>query len=604
MRYGRLQLMALVGAAVAGGWGSPCAAQPTLEPKRAVRGVNTVGGSDGSGWTTFSASVDSRIVYVSTSTGDDANSGFSPALAKKTLLAAYGLMRDGMPDWMLLKRGDVWSESFPDWQKAGRGPAEMMVIGSYGTGNRPLLNTGTGKGFFTDANGAVRAHLALTDIHFRADRPGASATESGVTVLNRWSDVLIENCKVESYASNIVVQEAPFRPANIRVRRCVVVDAHLAQAAHSQGIFAGGIDGLLIEECVFDNNGWKRGVPGAQANIFNHNMYLHETGVGFVTRGNISARGSATGILQRSGGTCENNLLLLNPTGVFLGASQVAGPSARSALRNNVVLDSRDIASDTPRGAGIWLGGTVNTEVYGNIVAHQRSGSGNINAFNFESTLTNLPVHRNIVYDWTGAPGVNGIGLTIDLHHVQAVQIIENRFHQVNGGFLVELRGQPPADSGPMFGRNRYMTTNPPPNQFYWGMTYSQWVQLSDEQWSTYGPTGFPFPERSIETYMASLGMMPTLDAFMDRARLQEKGNWDTRFTATTLNDYIQQGFGVSARGCRADFNDDLQVNALDFTAFQAAFGNQDPRADMNLDGVFDLRDLQIFQSVLAAGCP
>lgn len=555
-------------------------------------------------WTVFVPSVDSRVIYVSTTDGNDANSGLSPAQPKRTIAAAYQLVRDGFPDWVLLKRGNVWSESFQDWQKGGRGANEMMVIGSYGVGARPVLNTGSGKGFFSDANAAPRAHLALTDMCFLSDRPGATSPESGITFLNQWSDVLIENCKVEGYASNIVIQEAPLRPANIRVRRCVVVDAHLADAAHSQGIFAGGIDGLLIEECVFDYNGWRRGVPGAQADIFNHNMYLHESGTNFVTRGNISARGSATGILQRSGGTCENNLLLMNPTGVFLGISEVAGSVTRNALRNNVVLDARDIDSDTPRGLGIWLGGTRHTEVYGNIVAHQRTGSQNVNAFNLESSLLSVAVYRNIVYDWTGAPDINGLAVALDMSDARGVQITDNQFQQVNGGFLVELSGQAGADLGSIFGRNHYFTSNAPPHQFYYATDYPLWVQTSDEPWSSFGRTAFPDPNRTIETYMASLGLTPTIDEFLARTRLQERTSWDTRFTAAAVNAYIQQGFGVAARQCRADFNEDGQVNILDLFAFQTAFSLGDPRADVNLDGVLNSADFVIFQNTVVAGCP
>ena len=52
------------------------------------------------------------IVYVSNSEGDDANNGFSPATSVKTLARGYSLMRDGYPDWLLLKRGDTWTNEY------------------------------------------------------------------------------------------------------------------------------------------------------------------------------------------------------------------------------------------------------------------------------------------------------------------------------------------------------------------------------------------------------------------------------------------------------------------------------------------------------------
>ncbi len=561
--------------------------------------------TDGPEWTQFSASPDTRIVYVSSASGDDALSGLSPAQAKKTLAAGYELIRDGFPDWLLLKRGDTWSEPIPNWNKSGRGASEPVLVGSYGAGTRPRLNTGSGAGFFASGYPEPRAHLAVTDLHLYCDRIGGAPTEAGLTILNLWSDVLVENCKIELYPNNIVMQDGGIgRPSDIRIRRCVIADAYRPDGAHSAGIFAGGVDGLLIEECVFDHNGWRRGVPGANANIFNHNMYLHEASTGVVTRGNITARASATGILQRSGGTCENNLLLLNPVGIFLGISEVAGPAVHNALRNNVVLDARDIDSQTPRGFGIWLGGTERTEVYGNIVAHQRTGSNNINAFNLESTLRSVAIYRNIVYDWTGESGVNGVAVSLHMTHALGVQIVDNQFQQTRGGFLVELVGQSAGDLGPVFGNNRYFTLNSPPNEFYFGLDYSQWVQASGEPWLSFGQTGFHDPNRTIETYMMSLGLAPSLDQFMARARLQERTSWDTRFTAAAVNNYVQQGFGVSARGCRADFNDDGLVNILDLIVFQTAFSNADPHTDLNLDGAFNAQDFAIFQNNLAAGCP
>ena len=72
------------------------------------------------GWTVVKPSSDSRVIYVSSSTGNDNNDGLSADSAVKTLKKAISLVRDGMPDQILLKRGDVWYESFGKWTKSGR----------------------------------------------------------------------------------------------------------------------------------------------------------------------------------------------------------------------------------------------------------------------------------------------------------------------------------------------------------------------------------------------------------------------------------------------------------------------------------------------------
>lgn len=66
--------------------------------------VLTGGGS--SGWTVFVPSSDTRTIYVSSSTGNDSNNGLSESTPKRTIAAGKSLLRNGYPDWLLLKCGD------------------------------------------------------------------------------------------------------------------------------------------------------------------------------------------------------------------------------------------------------------------------------------------------------------------------------------------------------------------------------------------------------------------------------------------------------------------------------------------------------------------
>ncbi|MBX3375584.1 MAG: right-handed parallel beta-helix repeat-containing protein [Phycisphaeraceae bacterium] len=555
---------------------------------------------DNPGWTQLQPQPWSRVVYVSSRQGTDSNSGLSPLEPKATLRAGYEMMRSGHPDWLVLKRGDEWNESFPTWVKGGSSETEMMVIGSYGEGPRPVLNTGSGQGFLSVAEPDALAHLALMDLHFRADRASGTSLDSGVTFLNKWSNVLIENCKIEGFRNNIVIESLNSRPSNIRVRRCVVVDAFTV-FWNAQGIYTGSVDGCLIEECVFDHNGWRRGVPGANATIFNHNMYLHGSCTGMVTRGNITARAGATGISQRCAGISENNLVLQNPTGIYLGEGQFVGGS-RHAVRNNVVLDARDIDSTNARGFGIWIGGVRHVEVYGNVVAHQRSGSDNVTAINLASDSRSVLMSRNIVYDWT--IGSTGLGISAELQRCTGIRITDNVLVQPRGGFLIGYIPNPGTEMGRVFGRNRHATSNPAPHQVYWGTSYEDWEASGYEAYASYGQVEFRDPERDIASYMTSLGLTPTLEAFLARAREQERTNWDPRFTADAVATYIRDGFGVGTRGCAGDFNEDGLVNAIDLVAFQNAAAASDPRADLDLDGAITLTDFALMQGLVAAGCP
>ena len=53
------------------------------------------------GWTVFEPSSDSRIIYVSSSTGKDRYRGDKPSRAVSSVERAMELVRDGYPDWVL-----------------------------------------------------------------------------------------------------------------------------------------------------------------------------------------------------------------------------------------------------------------------------------------------------------------------------------------------------------------------------------------------------------------------------------------------------------------------------------------------------------------------
>lgn len=58
-------------------------------------------------------------------------------------------------------------------------------------------------------------------------------------------------------------------------------------------------------------------------------------------------------------------------------------------------------------------------------------------------------------------------------------------------------------------------------------------------------PGDFPDPDRTIESYMATLGEDPTLDAFLDAARQQSRASWRPELSAGAVNDYVREGFGL-----------------------------------------------------------
>src|SRR6266478_762988 len=98
---------------------------------------------DPNGWTVFTPSSGTRTIYISNSSGNDSNSGLSQSTPVKTIAKGVSLLRDGYPDWLLLKKGDAWTNEVLGNPIAvsGRSAAEPMLISSYGSGARPLLKT-------------------------------------------------------------------------------------------------------------------------------------------------------------------------------------------------------------------------------------------------------------------------------------------------------------------------------------------------------------------------------------------------------------------------------------------------------------------------------
>jgi hypothetical protein len=587
----RLSLAAL--AAIGGLSGlSPALASPTP-------------GADG--WTPFTPSADTQIIYVSSSVGNDANSGLSQAAPKRTIAAAMSLLRDGYPDWVLLNRGDTWTERFPDQNKSGRSSAEPMVIGSYGTGVRPLIVTQEAISWIAP-NDVPRQHICITDLHL----DGAGSEASGIFLGNSYRDVLVENCYIERFGVNLYFGPVTTgqRAQDLKVRRCVMADAYVASSTSpgSHGFLCGAVDGLLVEECVFDHNGWSETVPGAVATIFRHNTYIYNDCTNVTVRGCITARAGSTGLGQRAGGLCEENLCLQNPVNLGLGHGSVGAAVIAGTVRNNVILDSRDIDAANGRGMGLgitWGGGV---EVYNNIIAHQRTGTANAWGMNIDYSFQNLSIHDNIIYDWriAGGPGTcDDPSFMISGTAVGPCTVTNNDFQATRGGFAAAVtRGM----SYITFGPNRYWSANPTNMAFLTAPG-----PASPTDWSTYvgvpgngnlNQASYPHPERDISMYMSSIGGTPTLAGFLAEARRQERGYWRPAFTAKTVNDYIRAGFGRgSSQLCPADMDANGRLDILDLMQFQATFAVHGPAADVNQDGRWDINDFVTFQGMFAAGC-
>jgi hypothetical protein len=389
--------------------------------------LNVQAGQQSSGWTTFTPSADTRIVYVSSTQGNDANDGLSQQTPKRTLGAARALLRDGYPDWMLLRCGDGWDENFGGGiGLSGRSNTERMLLSSYGSGPRPQIRSGSGNGFNIWGNGDGN-NMALVGLHFWPNTyNGGNGTPRCIGVYGEVSNLLIEDCYLQAAEVNLVIQGASTLPGptgrhkNIELRRNVVVDAYATSTDNTAGLYAQGTDGLLLEENIFDHNGWRDDVPGSDPTWYRRNCYIQDGNTGVVVRGNIIAQ--TDGIQVRCGGTVEGNLVMKNAIGILFGGGQHPDPNGVvGTVRENVVLDGNDLQAGSPRGWGMNFENVGQAVVERNVVAHNVNGHAPYPVtFGIASNgagVHNLDFQNNVVFDWNGVTRFTGnASQTVNVH--------------------------------------------------------------------------------------------------------------------------------------------------------------------------------------------
>src|SRR5439155_26872653 len=250
-------------------------------------------------------------------------------------------------------------------------------------GNRPLLETGLEYGIRT-MNGAVNS-VDIIGLSFH----GSSADASGVFWLSPTSNMLIEDCSFDNFGNGMVF-EGNGRRANVSIRRSVITNSA------AQGMLVAETDNLLVEDNVFDHNGWNASY-GSVPSVRKHSLYIYNDDTNVIIRGNIIARSSSHGLQARSGGIIENNLFLDNPIGlsfVLVNGSAVMPGGVQGRISGNVLIGSRDI-SGSARGWAMEIANTKaggGTIISNNIIAHDTQQTPNTAAIwlSYGSDVTNV----------------------------------------------------------------------------------------------------------------------------------------------------------------------------------------------------------------------
>ena len=508
------------------------------------------------GWTVFTPSMDTRLIYLSSSQGDDATAAYyspsdpeigddpfnpvGPIKPYATLAAAAPVCRQGYPDWVLCKRGDVWTGSWPWWNEFGRAEDEPHLLSAYGSGPRPKFIVPE---YPAIQIGGPKPHIAIVSIELQGLEDGTGY--SAIRLLASGENYLIEDCKISRFTNGLNISLG--EKTNVRLRRNVVTNCFYAGGgAHSQGAFINNIDGLLLEENIFHQNGHKG--DRSDANIFNHNLYL-ENGLSNVQiRGNIISDASSNGISLNGAGLIENNLVVRNPVGIF-------ARTAPTTVLRNVVLEGNDITTSLPRGWGIVIGDAYYNPggpaiVEQNIIAH-KIALGDLHAIFLDKLKHDVPplsatIFANTVYDW------NGTSLQIDSttnEDYESIEVLNNIFDESpHTSYLVWYK---PASYDPTrftFSANQYVSASGAGTWLRVGsssLSLPQWMATSGEADASEWTGTFTDPDRTLGTYHATLGKEATFEGFIEEALKQSKTNWRAAYTAGEINKYFREGFDM-----------------------------------------------------------
>jgi len=509
----------------------------------------------GPGWTPIVASGDSRLIYVSSSTGNDANDGLTSSTPKQTIAAGAALMRTGYPDWLQLKCGDTFTlaASFA-WNTAGRSDTERAVFTSYGTGARPIItapNVSVAT-FLAGAGSAVNplSNIAVIGLELTpVGRVSGSGGPNCITFLGKGGitseNFLIEDCKLHGGIVGISAQGSTGQIRNLQIRRNIIY-RNFGMPDSSQNVYLDKIDGIEITENFNDYGGWDPDFVGSAVdNIFSHAYYIQTNCTGTITiRGNITMRPSSHGLQARAGGTIQDNVFIECPVAFLTGGgdSPVAG-GVTTTVQNNLVHGDRRI-NGSARGYGIDVKNILSGTVKNNLVVNKTTSD---DAFAIGSYVSgggvgvgvkNLNVLTNRVHNWRGGIQLGTSGQTYSGILVDG-NILESRLGDTPR-FEHCLTGS--GTAGRTWSNNRYYNTAGG-NCFYNAglMNFATWASSAGESGSSFtaASSGLIAPP-DIKSVVAALSGTPvaSLDDLSAIYTGRAAGTWNAAVSAASILAY------------------------------------------------------------------
>lgn len=287
----------------------------------------------------------------------------------------WGSGKSARSDWLLYERGYEYPGfARPSTGNSGymRGESELhpLVYGAWGRGTRPVINaTGTwfvnGPAFVLFRDLAAR-NFALTHCYGIAIENCILGNSDSEGKFDQTSMMTLKNTVVEHVAKET--------PGNGRTNWDGSQDRVM-------GFYASQTQGVLVDGCLIDHNGWAAGYDYNRARALpmppsdrNHGLYFQYNCRDVTVRHSFISRNASCGAQIRSGGFYDRNLFVDNNIAGGLQAGTAMGPVCQfNILTDNVVYSAGYKLVNGFQGAYNW-GLDVNGQLramIGNVIAHR-----------------------------------------------------------------------------------------------------------------------------------------------------------------------------------------------------------------------------------------
>lgn len=546
-------------------------------------------GWDDSGWSIITPSDDSRLIYVSSSYGDDATAEYyaprdienleDPGLIKpyKTIEAGLANTRENYPDWVLLMRGDVWRIDAVLKIKSGRSPLERTVLTAYGANvDRPVIE-GTASEIIRIWDGI--SFVAITGISIYAPNRNPESTHFwgwgsvpdmiGIRIYKNSSrptmSILIEDNELAYFGKGISI-DGGGEAVDVIIRRNVIQKSY-SEKAHSQGIYAGN-SSILLEENILYHNGWYQQQVDSgndkefgQATMFNHNTYFpkaHNTIFKkniFISASSIHNKWTADSdsetqldSIEAQNLVIESNIYIGGEIGISAGGNTDfdTGPRWENIeIKDNIMFS---IGSDRPTNrklgwyidASDWDTGVI----CGNYLLHNNNETvTNLRGIELSGHSSDVTIKQNFITGLINtATSRNAAAFLLSGEVFSNILVADNKIQMIDS-LLRPLKTH--SLDGIEFVGNSYYSAASNDEWFKIAndtFSFDSWLEKTGENGAKAQQSPMSAPIRSFESYAAMNGL--TYDQMVLELTRKSKSSWQREFTADGIIDYIKAGYG------------------------------------------------------------